>query len=212
MILGNGLIARSLAGIDNDQTLFFCSGVSDSGEQRTEAYDREANLFLDQPEYARIVYFSTLSVHNEHSLYTSHKRVMEGLATRRGAKIIRLPIVYGPGGNPANLINFLIKSARQGRVTLHTEARRFLLHSSQLVTAVTAAIYVAKSMCVDVCGHPDALPVTEIGILLNTAGFVFETDYTPGGVSHRARDPIVLDTNAVAVQLLLQHLQEARKP
>jgi hypothetical protein len=53
MIIGHGDIASAI--IDRPDRLFFCSGVSNSGETRESEYTREYALLLNQPHDAHLV-------------------------------------------------------------------------------------------------------------------------------------------------------------
>jgi hypothetical protein len=44
MIIGNGLIAKSLKNIDSKDHLYFASGVSNSLETRSSEFEREFSL------------------------------------------------------------------------------------------------------------------------------------------------------------------------
>ena len=64
MLIGNGLIATEMKKIDNDDTLFFCSGVSDSTVTSQKLFQREVDLLNSITinfEYDRIIYFSSIS-------------------------------------------------------------------------------------------------------------------------------------------------------
>ena len=47
MIIGNGLIAKSLQEIDSENVLFFASGVSNSLETRDSEFEREYFLLKE---------------------------------------------------------------------------------------------------------------------------------------------------------------------
>lgn len=101
MIIGNGLLGKGLTSIDSSNIVFFASGVSNSGEKRREAFDREAillrNTIRSYPSKI-LVYFSTCSVYEcSLSMYSLHKLKMEQFIQKNCEKsfIFRLPQVVG---------------------------------------------------------------------------------------------------------------------
>jgi len=119
MIIGNGMLAKALIAIDADHTVFFASGVSDSGEQRKEAFLRETILLRDVIESfpdKNLVYFSSCSVYEPTlTAYAQHKLEMEKIiqGSCRNYSIFRLPQVVGFGGNPNTLLNFLVNKVKK---------------------------------------------------------------------------------------------------
>jgi dTDP-4-dehydrorhamnose reductase len=84
MIIGNGMIARRFSAFsDRDDVLIFASGVSNSKENRPEAFIREQKLVEEsvaQAENRLFVYFSTCSVTDpteQGSNYVQHKLFLE---------------------------------------------------------------------------------------------------------------------------------------
>ncbi|WP_294199948.1 hypothetical protein [uncultured Chryseobacterium sp.] len=136
MIIGNGLIARSLQSMDTDDYLFFASGVSNSLETRISEFEREFSLLKNSMEKhpeCRLVYFSTLSVNDQskqHSYYVLHKLKLEEYIRNNTSNhlILRIGNIVGNGGNPNTLFNFLKAQISQGMTfTVHQRARRLLL-------------------------------------------------------------------------------------
>ena len=105
MIIGNGDIASMLP--DRPDLLFFCSGVSNSGETRESEFLRELTLLRSYPN-VHLVYFSSLCVFYLDTPYARHKRAMETLIKRHWQRytILRLGNITW-GTNPHTLINFL---------------------------------------------------------------------------------------------------------
>ncbi|WP_347255933.1 hypothetical protein [Brachymonas denitrificans] len=102
MIIGTGLIARSLIGADFGRpVLVLASGVSNSQENRSEAFQREANLVareISKHKDLHTIYCSTCSVESGIATpYTSHKLQMEHyiIKNSRSCHIFRLPQVVG---------------------------------------------------------------------------------------------------------------------
>lgn len=125
MIIGNGLIAKSLSKYkDNDNILIFASGVSDSKETRQEEFNREIKLIeecITNHKDKIFVYFgSTSSLLKNKNNYSIHKTNIENKIKNNFKKyiILRLPQVFGNGGNNNNLINFLKKNIIENKEIL----------------------------------------------------------------------------------------------
>lgn len=150
MIVGSGLIARSLAKIDSSNFIFFASGVSNSQEADENQFARERNLltrFLGEKSLD-FFYFSTCSVLDKTPImspYVSHKLKMEELVLNHSGKscVVRLPNVVGPGGNQNNLINFIKNRLVSGEeIKVYEDARRYLLD----VEDIPSVLYSYKSL------------------------------------------------------------------
>ena len=113
MIIGNGMIAKALNRIDNDDTCFFASGVSNSTESDEHVFRTEELLLLKTikalPADTTFVYFSSCLIPFETTPYLKHKGNMEKLIQARCSKyyIFRLPQVVGNSGNANTLFNFI---------------------------------------------------------------------------------------------------------
>src|SRR5437868_6944217 len=106
MIIGNGLIARTLSDYKNDDSIIiFASGVSNSGEIKKEEYEREKKLLNQQKNKNKLlVYFSTCSVFDpslSDSHYIIHKKEIESILENNFENylLIRLPILIGKTSN-----------------------------------------------------------------------------------------------------------------
>ncbi|WP_294303756.1 hypothetical protein [uncultured Chryseobacterium sp.] len=136
MIIGNGLIANALKGIDTEGHLFFASGVSNSLETRSTEFEREFSLLKESIEKhpdGRLVYFSTLSINDQSkqdSRYVLHKLQLEEFIRNNASShlILRIGNIVGKGGNPNTLFNFLKIQISEGNIfKIHRQARRLLL-------------------------------------------------------------------------------------
>ncbi|PWN68331.1 NAD(P)-dependent oxidoreductase [Chryseobacterium phosphatilyticum] len=136
MIIGNGLIANSLTGIDSKDYVFFASGVSNSLETKDSEFEREFSLLkttYEQHREKKIIYFSTLSIHDQskqNSPYVIYKKNIEEYIKNNidHYLILRIGNIVGNGGNPNTLFNFLKNQiAHSNQFTVHTKARRLLL-------------------------------------------------------------------------------------
>ena len=136
MIIGNGLIAKSLKNIDTKDHLYFASGVSNSLETRSSEFEREFSLLKNNitlHKENKLFYFSTLSVNDlskQQSPYVLHKLEIENFIKQHCESyiILRIGNIVGNGGNPNTLFNFLKSQIIQGNhFMLHQKARRLLL-------------------------------------------------------------------------------------
>ena len=135
MIVGRGLLGESLNKLRHEDVILFASGVSNSNEQNSSEFEREANLLIrtiDGTEKRFFYYFSTCSIFDPSladSSYISHKKRMEAIVlSKPTGRVIRLPNVVGPTGNPANLVNYLKHSInRANPIKIQSHATRYLL-------------------------------------------------------------------------------------
>lgn len=116
MIIGNGLIANVFSSyLDSNEILIFASGVSDSSECSSNAFQREMDLIKSYDNTKmKFVYFSSINIENK-TEYFKHKKNIENYIVNNFTNylIFRLPNLVGSGGNPNNMFNYfkrLIKS------------------------------------------------------------------------------------------------------
>lgn len=129
MIVGNGNVAKAI--VDNDQFLFFASGVSNSAETRQAEFDREVRLLLDQDAEAHLVYFSSLSVFYSDTPYANHKRRMEGFVhARKRYTIIRLGNLAWDT-NPHTIINHLKGKIARGELFEVRDVYRYVISKEE---------------------------------------------------------------------------------
>lgn len=107
MIIGNGLIGSAMQSVDDNDTIIFASGVSDSQEARESEFDRERELLNNNLNKSmRLIYFSTVPKGN--SRYMTHKKEMESIVEKNyNYLILRVQYIVGNGGCETNLFNFL---------------------------------------------------------------------------------------------------------
>lgn len=136
MIIGSGLIARSLQDINSEEVLYFASGVSNSLETRNSEFEREFDLLkncMKNNEKCKLIYFSTLSVNDQSkqsSKYVLHKLQIEDFIKNNSNNylILRIGNIVGKGGNPNTLFNFLKNQISNDNIfILHQKARRLLV-------------------------------------------------------------------------------------
>lgn len=121
MIIGNGLIASACSQHfgDNPNVIAFASGVSNSHENRSEAFSREKQMLIEALRRRQmLLYFSTCSVEDpelRNTAYVMHKMEMETLVqSAEDYSIFRLPQVVGKTPNPNTLTNFLYQKILDG--------------------------------------------------------------------------------------------------
>lgn len=149
MILGSGLLARSFATFrDDDEVVILASGVSNSLETDTAAFDRERRLLLEQLARGprRLVYFGSCGVASPPECltpYMLHKREMESIvSTSPGGLVLRLPQVVGITSNPSTLTNYLRDRIVAGEFfTVWANAERNLVDMEDVVSIGTAIIH-----------------------------------------------------------------------
>ena len=116
MIIGNGMLVKAFSAYLGDSgTVIFASGVSDSLEERQEAFDRERDLLLrTRAENAGklVVYFGTCSVFDSErrdTPYVRHKLEMEALLedTAGPWMVLRLPLAIGPAHRTRTLAQYI---------------------------------------------------------------------------------------------------------
>lgn len=148
MIIGNGLIAKSLQEIDSENVLFFASGVSNSLETRDSEFEREHTLLkntIENNPRKTFIYFSTCSIYDSsknNSHYVLHKLKMEQIIADSCYQyyILRVSNAVGKGGNPNLLVNYLVRAIESDtKITVHTKATRNLIDVSD-VSAITKDI------------------------------------------------------------------------
>jgi len=164
MIIGNGLMARACRIIDNNDVVFFASGVSNSKETDSKKFDRE-RLLLERIITAYgdkvIVYFSTTSV--DDTLYVRHKNKMCGIVEAVPKYIIlKLSQAVGNGGNENNLFNFLKDAIKKGdEINVYLDTERAFIDVDDIIIFLDGLIkndlygvhvfsYIEKMMMVDI--------------------------------------------------------------
>ncbi len=136
MIVGNGLIASLFIECDQENIIFFASGVSNSLETKKEEFLREENLIkktIAENPNKIFIYFSTCSIYDSskaESQYVLHKLKMEQIIIQLCPQylILRLSNAVGNGGNPNLLMNYLVRSVKNNEIiNVHTKATRNLI-------------------------------------------------------------------------------------
>lgn len=136
MIIGNGLIASLFTECDQENIIFFASGVSNSLETKKEEFLREENLIkktITENPNKVFIYFSTCSIYDSskvESQYVLHKLKMEQIIIQLCPQylILRLSNAVGNGGNPNLLMNYLVRSVKNNEIiNVHTKATRNLI-------------------------------------------------------------------------------------
>ncbi len=145
MIVGNGLVATALNSyfMDDPDVLVFASGVSNSRENRSEAFLRERQMLIRALcDKKFTLYFSTCSVNDSElidSPYVIHKNEMETLVRSSGDyAIFRLPQVIGKTQNPNTLANYLYKHIiSEAHFQIWRHARRNIIDVDDVASIIT---------------------------------------------------------------------------
>lgn len=123
MVIGNGLVAKAFDVYrSNNRYLIFASGVSDSTNTDSEAFEREQQLLIKCIKEHRdkiFVYFSTCSVYDKalsHTAYVLHKLKMEELIVSFHTQyyIFRISNLVGNSNNPHTIVNFFVRHILSG--------------------------------------------------------------------------------------------------
>jgi nucleoside-diphosphate-sugar epimerase len=103
---------------DDDSIIIFASGVSDSTNTDSKAFERERQLIVETQNTHKeklFVYFSTCSINDasmQESAYVQHKIKMEGLIMNNQTSFIifRLTNPIGKTNNTHTVVNYFIKN------------------------------------------------------------------------------------------------------
>lgn len=152
MIIGNGLIAKSLKTYFETDLDFivFASGVSNSSETSECEFLRERSLLLEAIDQNKfLLYFSTCSIYDtelNNSLYVKHKKEMEVLVSKsRKYLIFRLPQVVGKTENPNTLTNYIYNHIIQGvKFRVWKKAYRNIIDVKDVATIVNYLVRSAR--------------------------------------------------------------------
>lgn len=123
MIVGKGLLGRSLENYDHDDCVFIASGVSDSKCSDISEFNREKKLVTEiVRKYPGkiVIFFSTFSINDavlNHDMYVEHKLLLEKLIETNCDEflIARVSNLVGRGGNPKTVFNFFLSSILGGK-------------------------------------------------------------------------------------------------
>ncbi|WP_267405604.1 MULTISPECIES: NAD(P)-dependent oxidoreductase [unclassified Chryseobacterium] len=136
MIIGNGILANAFRSFDDENIIFFASGVSNSLETKASEFKRELDLLnstIEKYPNKKLIYFSTCSVYDSsktESHYVMHKLNMEKIIseTCQEYAIFRIGNAVGKGGNNNTLINYLKNSIEEGKIIkVHGKAKRVFI-------------------------------------------------------------------------------------
>jgi nucleoside-diphosphate-sugar epimerase len=150
LIVGRGLLGESLNKLRHESVILFASGVSNSKQENESEFERETNLLiktLEGTDKRHFYYFSTCSIFDSslaESSYIAHKKRMEAIVlSEPTGRVIRLPNIVGPAGNPANLVNYLKHSIKRANaIKIQSHATRYLLGVDEM-----------NLLCQDVVDH-----------------------------------------------------------
>ncbi len=117
MVVGNGMLATRFRNYaEDDETIIFASGVSNSKDVIEQHFSREFALLkktLKEHPEKTLVYFSTCSIDDKDSQnapYVIHKKAIE-LFIRQNVEnyhLFRVSNVAGTSNNPYTLLNYFV--------------------------------------------------------------------------------------------------------
>jgi nucleoside-diphosphate-sugar epimerase len=150
MIIGNGLVANAFAEFrPNENIVIFASGVSNSKETDSGAFEREINLLNDHINRhgeKKWVYFSTCSITDTSladSKYIGHKLEVERIiqSRLRDYVIFRVSNAVGQTSNPYTVMNYLVNCISNGEeFRLWESASRNFIDIDDVVKIVSFAV------------------------------------------------------------------------
>lgn len=149
MVEGSGLIANAFMGDykDDDRYLIYARGISNSKETDEAEFRRDEELLresLSKNKDKHIVYFSTITDSSSDKVrYAVHKKLMETiiLASGNDYTILNIPQVIGNGGNKNSLINFIVRSIKNGEtLNIYSKTWKALLDVEDLKKIVDISL------------------------------------------------------------------------
>jgi len=172
-VIGSGMLAKAFlaANLDNDNLLFFCSGVSNSGTSSAGEFERERALLLEalaRYSESKIIYFSSCAAGAIESPYYRHKKAMEVLVESSAQRylIVRLPQVVGLTRN-TTLVSFIAANIRNRTpITVFKNARRNLIDIDDVVR-LTLYLASQNNMVINVT-NANMVSVEEIVSLISS--------------------------------------------
>ena len=131
-IVGSGDIAHAVSEISPTNKLFFCSGVSNSGEINEAEYQREKDLLLSQDRSQHLVYFGSLCIFFSQTRYAQHKKEMEDLVKENFEHytIMRIGNIDW-GVNPHTIINYFRGKSKEGEPLEIQDAYRYIVSKEE---------------------------------------------------------------------------------
>jgi len=115
MIIGNGLIAKNCFFIDQEDILFFASGVSNSMCNDDNEYRKEITLLEKYIKTdKKIIYFSSIDEYIVNNKYLKHKKHIEEIIKSNTDNfiILKLPQLVGESGNSKNFISYIYNNIK----------------------------------------------------------------------------------------------------
>ena len=169
MVIGNGMIATAFSKYkDDENVIIFASGVSNSKENKPDAFKREFDLLKKYVNIkAKIVYFSTTSIEGEslmHSYYVKHKIHMESFIKENfdNFLIFRLPIVIGKTNNVNTFFNAIKNKIKSKElIEIKKDASIHIIDVEDLVNILPVLIVEEHNITINICFN-NRIKVTDI--------------------------------------------------
>jgi nucleoside-diphosphate-sugar epimerase len=176
MVIGNGQLAKIFDNFkNNNDTVIFASGVSNSNSTSVQEFKREESLLIDsliKYKGKKFVYFSSCALSAENYLkndYYLHKEKMEKIIKVNSDDyyIFRLPQVFGELKNHNTLINFLYFSIINSEpFNLYSNAYRYVIEINDVKLFVESFLKNHKSQIIIDLANPYRYNVLEIVTLI----------------------------------------------
>jgi len=172
VIIGNGLIAKTLNSCNHKNYTLLASGVANSVCPQKADFDREISLINTIDIKNCLVYFSTVSIYDNELKkrpYILHKLAMEQLIAKQFNDyiILRLPNIAAIAGNINTLIPaFYQKIINNEQVIISENANRYLLNQSQLCSIINQVLEKKEKNITINCVFKKSYTVKDIYIAL----------------------------------------------
>jgi nucleoside-diphosphate-sugar epimerase len=176
MVIGGGLISKVFNEKynENENTIIFASGVSDSQETKPTNFLREKNLLLktlSDHKTKQIIYFSTILVGYVGNQYYRHKKEMEDLikTNSKNFLIFRIPQIIGENGNGNNLINYLVSNIKNGKeFVAYNNIKRSIMDVKDVFNVVNYCVGKVNNEIIYVSG----LEIVSVVDLIEKIGYI----------------------------------------
>lgn len=148
MVIGNGMMAKAFVEfVNDDSVIVFASGVSNSKETDSAAYQKELSMLFNlKGTSSTVIYFSSCSIFDSSlssSLYVEHKIKMEKFIEVNFEKywIFRLPNVIGKSTNSNTMVNYFYNALlNNDAFELHKNAFRYFIDVDDVKSVIKKII------------------------------------------------------------------------
>ncbi len=176
VVIGAGLLAKAFKKSESNGCVFFCSGVSNSNEERINEFEREEILLrytITENPGLKFVYFSSILADSSEKVYFAHKRNMEKLINSACTDyvIFRLPQVAGRALNNTLFPSFVRAICYETEINVFQNATRNIVDVDDVVRVFDVLFKNGlKNKIINVCSKASLKPIELIRILERELG------------------------------------------